>query len=159
MTNIRYEDAKWHWLHLFDFSPMCILNFFSIGLLLKNQSHIVCICLVFLHCEFSNAALTHLHKRKQNWIGSICLTFLHGASSNESSNCLPGKMKNYTCCTCVFFLHCVFFWNTLEFSYESSNGAIEKMYDCIVIFHGCALLDVVNKRLPSTESEQYVVQL
>ena len=47
------EDAKSHWLHLFDFSPLCIHIYVSSnGLPEWMQSHIGCICLTFLHCVF-----------------------------------------------------------------------------------------------------------
>ena len=43
----QIDDAKSHWLHLFDFSPLCICKHLPD----KNQSHI---CLAFPHGAFAN---------------------------------------------------------------------------------------------------------
>ena len=55
------EGAKSHWLHLFDFSPLCAFK--SV--------------LTFHHCAFSNVSSNCLLKKRHNRTGYICLTFLH----------------------------------------------------------------------------------
>ena len=67
-----------------------------------------CICLIFLHCVFSNVSSNHLHEMRHNHIGCICLTFPQCAFSNVSSNRLPGRMHNHIGCIFRTFLHCVF---------------------------------------------------
>ena len=47
--------------------------------------HIGCICLIFLHCVFSNV-------NRQSHIGCICLTFLQSTFSNEPSDGLPENL-------------------------------------------------------------------
>ena len=47
-------------------------------------SHISCICLVFLHCAFSNVSSNCLPQKRHSRIGCICLTFLQCAFSNVS---------------------------------------------------------------------------
>ena len=79
------------------------------------QSHIGCICLLFLHCVFSNKPPNYLLKRMQSYTGCILLTFLHCAFSNMSSNCLSKRMHSRIGCICFDFFCCMF-------SNESSNG-------------------------------------
>ena len=79
------------------------------------NSHIGCICLVFLHCAFSNVSSNFLPENRQSCIGCICWTFLHCAFSNVPSNCLHQRMHSHIGCICLTFLHCVF-------SNESSNA-------------------------------------
>ena len=43
---------------------------------------IVCICLTFLHCDFSNVFSNCLREKRHSNIGCICLTCLHCAFSN-----------------------------------------------------------------------------
>ena len=53
-------DAKWQWLHLFNFSPEC-----------QMHSHTGCICVAFLQCALSNVSSNCLQKRMQIHIGYI----------------------------------------------------------------------------------------
>ena len=92
----------------------------------KRQSHIGCICFVFLHCEFSNVSLKRPPEKRQSYIGYICFTCLHCAFSKVSSNCLSEKMHSHTGCICLTFLHCVF-------SNVSSNYLYERIHD----YTGC----------------------
>ena len=121
-------DAKSHWLHLFDFSTLCVS---SKSLDLKRQSHIGCICLNFstvhfqmcpqIACpnkfKFRSVALVWLfytvrlqmfpqrafrsEKAKSHW-----LHFLHCAISYVSSNCLPEQMQSHNGCIFFTFLYC-----------------------------------------------------
>ena len=88
---------------------MCFLDVFSKNLLERRHSHIACICLIFLHCVFSNVASNGLIEKKHSHICCICLTFLHYVFSNVLSNCLSVRMQNYTGCIDMAFLQCVFF--------------------------------------------------
>ena len=67
-----------------------------------------CICLIFLHCVFSNVSSNCLHQRMHSHIGCICLTFLHCVFSNVSSNRLYVRMHSHIGCICWTFLHCAF---------------------------------------------------
>ena len=93
------------------------------------QSHIGCICLIFLHCVFSNVASSCLHQRMHNHIGCICLTFLHCVFSNVSLKHLHKKMHSHTGYISWTCFHCAF-------SNVSSNGLPERMQnhtDCICL--------------------------
>ena len=48
-------------------------------LLLRIHSRIRCICLIFLHCAFSNDPSNSVPEKRHNRIGCICLNFLHCA--------------------------------------------------------------------------------
>ena len=65
-----------HWLHLFDFSPLCV--FFKCVLKMsareEAKSHWLHL-LTFLHCAFSNESSNYLPEKRQSHIGCICLTF------------------------------------------------------------------------------------
>ena len=76
-------------------------NVSSNWLPMKMQSHIGCICLVFIQCALSNGPLQRMHSP----IGCICLTFLRCAFSNVSSSRLPEWMHHHTDCICVTFLN------------------------------------------------------
>ena len=65
----------------------------SNDLLEMGQSHIGCICSVFLHYVFSNVSSKRLYKRMH--IGCIGLSFLQCAFSNVSSNRLPVRMHSH----------------------------------------------------------------
>ena len=91
-----------------------------------NCWHLGCICLIFLHCAFSNVFSNCLNQRMHDHTGCICLTFPHCVFLNVSSKCLDQrmhshcgflnvsskrlhkKMHNHTCCICLAFLHCGF---------------------------------------------------
>ena len=52
-----WEDTKLHWLNLFRLSPLCeFSNVASNCISERMHSHTGCICLVFLHCVFSNVS-------------------------------------------------------------------------------------------------------
>ena len=102
-----------------------------------------CICLIFLHCTFSNVSSNGLPEKRHSRIGCICLNFLHCAFSNVSANRLPEWMQSHTGCICLAFLQC-------GFSKVSSNGLHEKMHNhtscnCLIfpfvhwqLFHWCS---------------------
>ena len=75
----------------------------------KRYSHIGCICFTFLHCAFSYVASNGFYKRMQSRIGCTCLTFLHCAFSNDPSNSVPEKRYSRIGCICLNFLHCAFY--------------------------------------------------
>ena len=106
--------------------------------------HIGCICLVFLHCAFSNVFSKRWYGQLQNYIGCICLTFLDCAFSNVSSNGLLEKMPCRTGCICLIFLHSAF-------SDVSLSCLLERMQNhtgCIcLIFLRCAFSNESSKRL------------
>ena len=66
------------------------------------------ICLIVLHCAFSNVSSNCLPEQRQSRTGCICLAFLRCAFSNVSSKRSPQQRQNYIGCICVAFLHCVF---------------------------------------------------
>ena len=99
--------VKSHWLqlHLFDFSPVCIFKcVFEYSMHFTMRSHTGNICLIYLHCVFSNEPLTRWPKWMHSYIGGSCLTFLHCGFSNESSNNLALRMHSYICCIYSAFL-------------------------------------------------------
>ena len=63
-----------------------------------NCWHLGCICLIFLHCAFSNVSSKCLDQRMHSHCGFL----------NVSSKRLHKKMHNHTCCICLAFLHCGF---------------------------------------------------
>ena len=71
----------------------------------KRHNRIGCICLIFLHCEFSNVASNCLVEKIHSHSGCICLTFLHCVFSNASSNCMSKKKQSHIGC---ISLHCAF---------------------------------------------------
>ena len=98
------EEAKSHWLHLFDFSLlcdfMCLLKWHAWE---DAKSHwFNHICLTFPHCSFSCVSSNCLpkSKRMQSHIGCVCLNFLHCALSCVSSNNLPLRMQSHIGCIC-----------------------------------------------------------
>ena len=96
------EGACSHWLHLFDFSPLCIFSCFHC-LIERMQSYIGCICLSFPLCVFSNVSSTHQDQSRYIHTGCIGLTFLHCVFSDVSSNDLPDRMHGYTGNICLTF--------------------------------------------------------
>ena len=119
----------------FDFSPLCIFKCLQNRLLERLQSHIGCICLIFLryvlsnvssnclpkkthsligciysffsHYVFSNVSLKHLHERMHSHIGCIYLIFLHCVFSNVSSKHMSMRKQSHTGCKYLTFLHYV----------------------------------------------------
>ena len=65
-----WRDSQFHWLNLYVFSYGS-----SIYLKLHMQSHIVCICTIFLQNEVSNASSNCLYERMQSCIGYIYAIF------------------------------------------------------------------------------------
>ena len=88
------------------------------------QSHTGCICLTFLHCEFSNDPSNRLHNRMHSCIGCICLTFLYCVVLNSSgfSHLHPSNQSNHFqgfapfplcvvfCPNCCFKLIQIYHW-------------------------------------------------
>ena len=68
------------------------------------HSRIGSICLIFLHCVFSNVSTSCLGQRMQSHTGCTCLAFLRCVFSNVSSNCLNDRMQNRIGCICLTFL-------------------------------------------------------
>ena len=101
------------------------------------QNHSGGICLVFLHCVFSNVTSVHLDQSRHSHNPCICLVFLHCVFSNASSNCLPERMHSHICCICLSFPHCVF-------SNVSSNGLPERMQIHTVVVVYCLKYKVHN---------------
>ena len=88
---------------------------------MQMQSHIGCICLIFLHCAFSNVSSMNLDQSMHNHIGCICLIFLHCAFSNVSSKRLHKKMQSHIGSICLTFLYCAF-------SNVSSNCLLHRLH-------------------------------
>ena len=87
------EHAYSHWLHLFDFSPLCVFKYFRKLPALVKQNHIVCICVIFLHCAFLYVSSNYLSMHDHT--GCICFPFLLCGFSNEFSNGLPVRMQRH----------------------------------------------------------------
>ena len=102
------KDAQSYWLHLFDFSQMCVFKCFPDCLLEKMHSYIGCICLTFLDSAFSNISSNGMPAGRKSHTVCICSSFLHCAFSNVSSKCLFEKKHSYIDCICLSFLHCKF---------------------------------------------------
>ncbi len=122
------------WLHLFEFSPLCVLYVASNDFYNRTHSRICCICLTFLRCVFSYASSNCLPEKMQSHIGCICLTFRHCAFSNESSNCLPEKRHSR--------IGCIGHFSTVHFLYVASNGHYKSIHShigciCFTFLH-CA---------------------
>ena len=100
---LAWEDAKSHRLHLFVFSLLCLFIWALKELGSVHASRTGCICLSFLHCVFSNVSSNCLHEKMHNHTGCICLTFLQCVSSNVSSNYPPERMHNHTGRICSNF--------------------------------------------------------
>ena len=117
------------------------------------QSHTGCICLIFLHCAFSNESSKRLHERMQNHSGCICLTFLHCAFSNVSSKRLHERMQSHIDCICLTFLRCEF----SDVSSKRSHKRMQSHIDCICLtFLHCVFLNVhflERRHTPSFESK------
>ena len=64
-----------------------------------------CISLTF-YGAFPNVPSNCVPERMQTHIGCICIIFVHCAPSNVSSHCLQQMMQNHTGCICLTFLHC-----------------------------------------------------
>ena len=94
-----------HWLHLFGFSPVCIihstprLSAFSNRLAVNKHSRSCSICLVF-KCTLKLLAWTGAKSRTH------CI-FLHFSTMCAFSNRLPEKMYSRISCICLIFLNCV----------------------------------------------------
>ena len=108
----------------------------------KRQSYIGYICLVFLHCAFSNVSSNFLPENRQSRIGCICWTFFHCAFSNVFSKRLPENRHSHTGYICLAFLHCAL-------PDASSNGLPEKMQSYI----GCICLTFPHYRLSNVDSK------
>ena len=104
-----HEDAKSHWSHVLDFSPLCI---FKCALKLPAcedaKSHWL-LLLVFPPRWVFNGFSNYLHQRMHSRIGCICLAFLHCVFSNVPSNRLPEKRHNHIGCICLIYFHCKLF--------------------------------------------------
>ena len=105
------EDAKSHWLHLFDFSPLCVFKWFlKLSTRWDAKSH----CLhfwTFLHCVLSNGAWMHLDQTMHNCTDCICLIgnlkkLAHHIGA-MSCNCLQCK-----CTLCRTQPHKLLTWRT-----------------------------------------------
>ena len=95
----------------------------------RMQSHTGYICLIFLHCVFSNAPSNCLPEKMHSLIGCICLIFRHCVFSDVSTNHLHVKMHNYTDCICSTCLQCGF-----------SNGSTNCLHEKIYTHIGCTCL-------------------
>ena len=130
------EDAKSHWLHLLDFSPLWVFKclpkipFWEDAYL---HSHTGFICLTFLHCVFSNASSNVLPERRHKPISCIYLTFLHCVFSNVSAKQCHRQLQSRIGCIFFTFLHCGVH---NVFSNVSSNCLPQKKHNCI----GCICL-------------------
>ena len=90
---------------MYDFSPLCIFKCFLKSPASEDaSSHIGCICLIFLHCAFSDVSSNRLPEKMHSHIGCICLTFLHCAFLNASSKHQLKKMQSHIGCNCAW--HC-----------------------------------------------------
>ena len=72
------------------------------------------ICLIFLHCVFSNVSSNGLPEKRHSHIGCICLTFLHCAFSNVASNCLHEKWHSHIDCIYLTLWCCQSFSSRLS---------------------------------------------
>ena len=69
------DDAKSHWLHLFDFFHRMFLNVSPNGLPASMHIHTDCICLISLDCVFSKISTNYVGQAMQNNTCCNCFTF------------------------------------------------------------------------------------
>ena len=130
----RSEDVKSHWLHLFDFSPLCV---FKWVFTLPNTRGCIITLVTFVglfssmyfqmspEIAFTRGFVTTLIALV--WLFStvrfqMCsqieymrgcivtlVAFLHCVFSNVSSKHLYKRMQTYIGCICLTFLHCGFY--------------------------------------------------
>ena len=103
--------------------PLCVFICCLNWLLLRIHSRICCICLIFLHCAFSNDPSNSVPEKRYSHIGCICFTFLHCAFSNVPSNSLPKKRHSRIGCIGPF--------STVHFLYVASNGHYKSIHSHI----------------------------
>ena len=72
------------------------------------HNHTGCICLIFLHCAFSNVSSNGLPERMHSHIGCISLTFLHCVFLNVSSMYVDQRRHNRIGSIVLPFPHCAF---------------------------------------------------
>jgi len=113
-------------------------------LLLRIHSRIRCICLIFLHCAFSNDPSNSVPEKRYSHIGCICFTFLHCAFSNVPSNSLPKKRHSRIGCIGPF--------STVRFLYVASNGHYKSIHSrigciCLTFLH-CAFSNDPSNSVP-----------
>ena len=106
----------------------------------KMQSRNCCICVAFLHCAFSNVPSDGLHKKMPSLNFCICVAFLHCACSNVTSDGQHKKMHSRNCCINVAFLHCAF-------SNVLSDGLPNNMHSCIgcIFFNFSPIFNIIQK--------------
>ena len=89
------------------------------------QSHIGCICMLFLKSEFSNVSSNCLAVQMQSCIDCIWTIFHLREFSDVSSNCLPQQMQSRIDCICTLFLQ-------IAFSYVSNHLLVTKFIKLIL---------------------------
>ena len=72
MNNIRSAENNRLWIRI-TFGLLKMIEYES----KRTKKYIGCICLIYLHCVFSNVSSNCLSERIQKCIGYICLIFLY----------------------------------------------------------------------------------
>ena len=119
----------------------------------RMQSRIGCICLAFLHCEFSNVESRSLDQSRQSHIDCNSLTFFHCAFSNVSSNRLLQKRHSRISCICLTFLHCEFL-NVSSNSMPLHCSEDEKSHKCSQCDFASSRVDDLKTNLKTHSGEK-----
>ena len=105
---------------------------FSSILFEQMQSHIGCICEIFLQSEFLHASSNYLHQQMQSHIGCICKICCQSEFLNVYQNC-PQKLMSRIGCIWLTSCFCLLPYCCWEFqmdmcSFRSRNA------NCLFLF-------------------------
>ena len=133
-------NIVFYWLW-FEFSSLqdaliSALSYVSLKNFQKSrQRHTDCICLIFLHCVFSNVSSDRPHVKRHIYIGCICLTFLHCVFSNVTSMHSDQRMHSHIACICLIFLLCAFSDVSSNFLHEKTHSRIYILREHLHLLH------------------------
>ena len=100
------EQAYSHWLHLFDFFPLCVfICVLKLPAPKDPKTHWLHLFWLISTVCLKMSPQMWFTERIRNHIGCICLIFLRCVFSNASSNCLPDKMCNQLGRICELSCH------------------------------------------------------
>ena len=96
------EQAYSHWLHLFDFFPLCVfICVLKLPAPKDPKTHWLHLFWLISTVCLKMSPQMWFTERIQNHIGCICLIFLRCVFSNASSNQFCGRMQSHRSCTFV----------------------------------------------------------
>ena len=121
--SLDHTQANSHWLHLLDFSSLCVFKCVlkELGSAQANSHWLH--FFTYIHCAFSNMSSNCLPENRHIHIWMHSFGFFQRVFLNGCSQHLHKKMRCRNDCICFTFLHCAF-------SNVSSNTQSPR--DCIV---------------------------